>query len=151
MPTIKAQVKLADIKSLMMAGTCAYYLCHNVAHLLEPELEKAFPQYRQFANEGMDGLIGHNGIAYHFLCQHTDTEGFDTQVVSCIQNFMLQVDPGIEPLLSSQPIYMHRHTLLKFLNIKDGSNWTSRRLRIDTLGKILKAIPNATMTITLEV
>lgn len=151
MPTIQAQVKLADIKRLMMGNVCQFYMCHNVAHLLEPELEKEFPDYREFANKGMDGLTGYNGMAYHFLCINEIT-GLDFQVVSCIHNFMKQIDPSIEDLIYGSQEYLYRHIMLKFLNLDDAPyNRTGRQLRIDTLGKILSVHPDATMPIEMKV
>ena len=151
MSTIQAQVKLADIKCLLMDNVCQFYLCHNVAHLLEPELEKVFPEYRKFANEGMDGLFGYNGIAYYFLCERDYVSDLDHQVVSCIQNYMKAVDPSLSDDLKPNAIYLHRDVMKKFLGITNGTNWTSRRLRIDTLGKILRAFPDATMPIEIKV
>lgn len=151
MTTIQAQVKLADIKRLLMDNVCHFYLCHNVAHLLEPELEKAFPEYRKFANDGMDGLIGYNGIAYYFLCEGDYVTDFDNQVVSCIQNYMKAVDPSSSDDLQPSAIYLFRHAMKKFLGITNGTNWTGRRLRIDTLGKILRVYPDATMNIEIKV
>lgn len=148
---VQAQVKLADIKRLLMDNVCQFYLCHNVAHLLEPNLEKVFPEYRKFANEGMDGLIGFNGIAYYFLCEREYVTDLDHQVVSCIQNYMKAIDPSLSDDLQPNASYLVRHTMMKFLGITNGSNWTGRRLRIDTLGKILSVFPDATMPIEIKV
>lgn len=150
--SVQAQVKLADIKRLLMDNVCQFYLCHNVAHLLEPNLEKVFPEYREFANEGMDGLIGYNGIAYYFLCEREYVTDLDHQVVSCIQNYMREIDhDSCAGVYQPSAIYLFRHTMMKFLGITNGSNWTGRRLRIDTLGKILSVYPDATMPIEIKV
>ena len=99
----------------------------------------------------MDGLIGYNGVAYYFLCEREYVTDLDHQVVSCIQNYMKAVDPSSSDDQQSNAIYLLRHTMMKFLGITNGSNWTSRRLRIDTLGKILSVFPDATMTIAIKV
>jgi hypothetical protein len=151
MGTVTAQIKLADIKRLMLDGTCQYYMCHNVAYLMDSVFENTFPNYRRWVSDSVDGANISTGSApYHFLCDN-NTTNIDTQVVGCIHNFMMQIEPGIDDTFFYDTGYLYRHAMLAFLKEPSRPDWTARGLRIDTLGKILKHFPDATMDITLHV
>lgn len=154
MPTLQATIPLNDIKKLMLEETCAFYMCHNVAHLLTPEFEKIFPDFREVA-AAENNLIGFDNIAYYYLC-NMNTTNLDNQVVGCVQEYMLKIDPSIpENLFDANKAYLYRSLMVQFLQVQN--HWhgtpghlTARQLRIDTLGKILEHFPDAKMPIVIQ-
>ena len=150
---IQTEVRIADILEMLIARTCKEYICHNIAYLLRSEIAKV-PGYddyyqRHFFRTPEDEYddMDNAAIPYYFL--NDDNEpiphfNLSEQVVAQLNEWIVRFDPSMTNKVSG-----HLDEYPMSIAVFGEYRCDGRNNRIGLLEKILKADPDAVLSINL--
>lgn len=146
----QTEIRIADLLALMETDKCKHYLCHNVAYLLRDRIAE-IPGYQQFENTQRSyiALFNHheiNAIPYYFINDEYDKikhHDLTPQIVSQLNEWVRKFKPGIE--LDDYTLDEFKISLVVFGEYR----FSERGIRIELLRKIVKADPDAVLSIRL--
>lgn len=152
----QTEIRIADLLALMETDKCKHYLCHNVAYLLRDRIAE-IPGYRQYENTQRSYIAGSNyedidyhhetnAIPYYFINDEYDRikhHELTPQIVSQLNEWVRKFKPGIE--LDDYMLDEFKISLVVFGEYR----FSERGIRIELLRKIVKADPDAVLSIRL--